>query len=105
MIAVVSHAWLLPGESHARAYQEISARFTVYHRGHPGFRGRRLLRGHDDPSHLINLRYFDSVADYERLVATADYPGWIAQLSEHVQALSPVKEYLEVVLDDVDPSM
>jgi hypothetical protein len=99
MIGIISHAWLLDGEEHLRAYVSISSRFEAVHRQSGGYRGRRLVRDQDDPKHLINMRWFESVADYERLVARPEYPDWIAQLSKHVMALNPQKAVVDVLLD------
>jgi hypothetical protein len=103
MIAVISNAWLLPGEEHAVAYTQISLEFDAVHREIGGFRGRRLMRGVDDSLHLINIRWFDSVADYDRLVADPDYATWIAKLSAHIEPRAPGKEYAEVLLDTIGP--
>jgi hypothetical protein len=104
VISVVSHAWLLAGDDHLRAYIDISERFDVVHRANGGYRGRRLMQGVHDRSHLINMRWFDAVEDYERLITVAGYADWIGQLSAHIEPRNPQKEYVEVVLDTVAPS-
>jgi hypothetical protein len=107
MIAVVSHAWLRAGRdtdgtSHADAYFQVAAEFLAFHRQSPGFRGRRMMRGIADPLHVINVRWWDAVADYEAMVARPGYGDWICRLSAHVEPRDPMKEYVEVVLDEID---
>ena len=97
MIAVVSQAWLYPGELHASEYERLSDEFVDFHRRHAGYRGRRLLFGLDDPTHVINIRFFDSVADYEELIAFEGYGARIDELSQHLDlGRPPQKEYVEV---------
>jgi hypothetical protein len=103
VISVVSNAWLLDGPEHAAAYVEICTQFDELHRANGGYRGRKLMLGIDDRSHLLNVRFFDAVTDYERLTQHPDYSSWINRLSAHVLARSPNKEYLEVLLDTSDP--
>jgi hypothetical protein len=120
MISVVSHAWLLPsselgpdlydGDGGAgggvfvdamRAYSEISEQFEALHREVGGYRGRRLMHSMSNGAHVLNIRWFDRVEDYERLTKHPDYPSWIARLSELVEARNPEKECFEMVLDTV----
>ena len=54
--------------------------------------------GTDDPRHLINIRFFDSSADYDALVAQPDYAEWIGRLSALVEARDPQKEIASVLL-------
>jgi antibiotic biosynthesis monooxygenase (ABM) superfamily enzyme len=120
MISVVSHAWLLPsgeiGQDHQdglggagdrpfedamRAYSEISEQFDALHREVGGYHGRRLMHSVSNGGHVLNIRWFDRVEDYERLTKHPDYPSWIARLSKLVEARNPEKEYFEMVLDTV----
>jgi len=100
VIAIVSHAWLLDDDPAARAdaYARITAEFEAVHATIAGYRGRRLLHGNDDPRHVVNIRFFDRVDDYDDLVAHPDYATWIARLSEHIEPRDPQKEILSVLL-------
>ena len=100
MIAIVSHAWLLADDPAGRAdaYSRITADFEAVHATIAGYRGRRLLRGDDDPRHIVNVRFFDRADDYDQLVAHPDYSTWIARLSEHIEPRDPQKEILSVLL-------
>jgi hypothetical protein len=111
MISVVSHAWLRSDErgdaaveDHMRAYAQISEAFDVVHREVGGYCGRRLMHSLDNSGHVLNIRWFDRVEDYERLTKHPDYASWIGRLSEHVEARNPEKEYFEIVLDTVQPT-
>lgn len=103
MHLVLSHAWVLDEGEHRDAYVELTDRFEDFHRAQAGFRGRRLVQDTSDPRHFVNLRYWDHESDYLTMVADPEYPGWIARLSEHVEARSPEKVVYEVVLDHPDP--
>jgi len=96
VIAVVSNAWLIDG--HADDYARITAEFEVVHATIAGYRGRRLLHGTDDPRHIVNIRFFDRIEDYDELVAHPDYAVWIGRLSEHIEPRDPQKEVLDVLL-------
>lgn len=101
MIAVVSEAWLLEGAAHADAYRSITEAFTRLHRRQPGYRGRRLLFGVDDPCHVINVRFFERVEDYEELIVMDGYSDHIDALSAHLDlSRPPRKEYLSVAGSD-----
>ena len=101
MIAVVSQAWTLDGASALEGYLAEYRRFLEFHRRSAGFRGRQLLVGIEDPTHVTNIRTFDRVDDYEGLIAL---PGY----GDHIDALStfldldrrPVKEYVRVAVVD-----
>jgi heme-degrading monooxygenase HmoA len=101
MIAVVSQAWTLDDGKHAEEYIALSAEFLTLLRQQPGFRGRRLLRGVEDRTHFTNLRFFDSLADYEELIRRPGYADQIARMGEHLKPYdSYPREFMEVVLDD-----
>ena len=101
MIAVVSQCWALDAETHAAEYEARYQEFLEFHRRHPGFRGRQLLRGIEDDCHFINLRFFDSVAAYEELITIAGYADHIGALSEHIDlSRVPPKEYVQVTVAD-----
>ena len=101
MIAVVSQCWSLDADGHAAGYEARYQEFLEFHRRHPGFRGRQLLRGVDDPTHFTNLRFFDSVAAYEELIQIPGYADHIGALSEHLDLTRILpKEYVEVAVQD-----
>ena len=101
MIAVVSQAWTLDDGPNADAYIRQSADFTAFLSTHPGFVGRRLLRGVEDRTHFTNMRFFRSIADYEDLIHWDGYRERILSLGEHLKPYdSYPREFMEVVLDD-----
>lgn len=103
MIAVVSQAWTLDDGAHAEEYIRKSTDFTAFLAGHPGFVGRRLLRGVEDRTHFTNMRFFRSLSDYEELIHWDGYRERIMSLGEHLKPYdSYPREFMEVVLDD-DP--
>ena len=104
MILVLSHAWARDDGASADAYAATTDEFGEFHAAQPGFRGRRLVRDTVDRTHFINLRWWDSLADYERMVTDPAYPGWIDRLSEHVEPRDPQKQVLEVVVEHEDPT-
>ena len=104
MIIVVSQARTKPGEQHASAYIELNQEFGRFFRDHPGFRGRRLVRGIEDPQHFTHLRWFDSIESYEECTRAAGYVQHTELMYEHLEPYdSYPREYLEVVLDEPDP--
>lgn len=104
MIVVVSQAWTKDGENaeeHAQAYISLSGEFGRFFRDHPGYRGRRLVRGVEDPTHFTHLRYFETVADYEECTQHPEYQDHLLAMYEHLKPYeSYPREYLEVVLDE-----
>lgn len=105
MIVVVSQARTKPGEQHARAYIALNGEFGRFFRDHPGFRGRRLVRGVEDRQHFTHLRYFDTVESYEECTQADGYVAHTEAMYEHLEPYdSYPREYLEVVLDELDPS-
>lgn len=104
MIVVVSQAWTKPGEEHAQAYIRLNEQFGAFFRSHPGFRGRRLVRGVEDPTHFTHLRWFDTVADYEECTSAEGYVEHTVRMYEHLRPYeSYPREYLDVVIDEPDP--
>ncbi|KHL15801.1 antibiotic biosynthesis monooxygenase [Mumia flava] len=104
MIVVVSQAWTRPGEEHAEAYVALSGAFGRFFADHPGYRGRRLVRGVEDRTHFTHLRFFDTVEDYEACTRHPDYTAHLEAMYEHLRPYeSYPREYLEVVLDEPDP--
>lgn len=106
MIVVVSQARTKPGEQHAQAYIALNGEFGRFFRDHPGFRGRRLVRGVEDPQHFTHLRFFDTVESYEACTGADGYVAHTEAMYEHLEPYdSYPREYLEVVLDEPDPSL
>ncbi len=104
MYLVLSHAWTLDDGPHRDAYVRLTDEFEAFHRAQIGFRGRRLVSDTTDACHFINLRYWDELDDYQRMVTDEQYPVWIGRLSEHVEARDPQKATFQVELDHADPS-
>lgn len=101
MIIVISQAWTKPGEQHAAAYIRLNEEFGKFFTGHPGFRGRQLVRGTEDPSHFTHLRWFDSIASYEECTAREGYVDHTVAMYEHLRPYdSYPREFVEVVLDE-----
>ena len=101
VIVVMSQAWTLDAGPHLDGYVAAYEAFLELHREQPGFRGRQLLHSTDEPCHLVNLRFFDRAADYDALIARPGYAEHIAALGEHLDLeRTPIKEMLDVVIDD-----
>lgn len=101
MIAVISQAWTRPGEGHAEAYVRLSGEFAQFFRDHPGFRGRQLVRGVEDPTHFTHIRWFDSVESYEECTRRPGYVEHTQVMYEHLEPYdSYPREFVEVVLDE-----
>ena len=104
MIVVVSQAWTRDGEDaeeHAQGYIALSGEFGRFFRDHPGYRGRRLVRGVEDRTHFTHLRYFETVADYEECTQHPEYQDHLVAMYQHLKPYdSYPREYLEVVLDE-----
>ena len=103
MIAIVSQAWTLDAGAAADAYVRGSEEFLPFLRRQPGFRGRLLLRGTDDPTHFTNVRFFDRAEDYDELIHRDGYADRINALGVHLDLETPpVKETVEVAFADLD---
>lgn len=101
MIAVVSQTWTLDAGRSADGYLAAYRQFLDFHRAAPGFRGRRLLRGIEDPCHFTNVRFFDRVEDYEAMVQRPGYADHIDAMGRHLDLdRLPPKEYVELVVAD-----
>ena len=101
VIVVVSQAWTKPGEEHAQGYITLNREFGRFFGDHPGFRGRRLVRGIEDPTHFTHLRYFDSVESYEECTRKDGYVEHTVLMYEHLRPYdSYPREYLDVVIDE-----
>ena len=101
MTVVVSQAWTLDEHEHANAYVELARQFLAFMRQHPGFKGRKLIRGVEDRTHFTNLRFFDSVAAYEELIKFPGYGDHIMAMGAHLKPYEIYpREYMEIVLND-----
>jgi len=101
MIAVMSQVWVLDLEEHRQGYLDAYVAFGEFHRSQPGFRGRRLMAGIADAHHMVNLRYFDRVEDYETMIKRPGYATHIDAMSAHIDITRvPPKEYVELVVAD-----
>jgi heme-degrading monooxygenase HmoA len=103
MIAIVSQAWTRDAGESADAYLRGSEEFLAFLHQQPGFRGRMLLRGTDDPTHFTNVRFFDRAEDYDELIHRDGYAERINALGTYLDLETPpVKETVEVALADLD---
>ena len=83
---VISQTWLRAGNEHVEAYLRLVGELDAFLRAQPGFIRRQLIQSIEDPRHIIHLRTFATVTDYETMTTDEDYRSQIAQLSEHVDA-------------------
>jgi antibiotic biosynthesis monooxygenase (ABM) superfamily enzyme len=103
MIVVVSQAWTLDAEGHADAYIALSREFLAFMRQHPGFHGRRLLRGVEDRTHFTNFRLFDQLSSYDELTKIPGYNDHILRMGAHLKPYTTYpREFMDVVIDE-DP--
>ena len=105
---VISQTWLKDGEHHLQAYLDLVTRYDDFLRAQPGFVARQLVRSLEDPRHVIHLRTFATVDDYEAMTQIPEYQEQIAALSEHVDpaAYPPgavPREYGEVLFSSAEP--
>jgi hypothetical protein len=101
MVVVVSQAWTLDENEHANAYVELSRLFLEFMRQHPGFKGRKLIRGVEDRTHFTNMRFFDSIQSYEELIKFDGYGDHIMKMGAHLKPYDTYpREYMEIVLED-----
>jgi len=84
MQVVVSHAWTFDAGEHAEAYRAKSDAFNPFLEARPGFVARLLVQGIDDPTHMMNIRVFESVEHYTAMTQIPSYADHIADLSLHV---------------------
>lgn len=105
MQMVVSQAWTKDAGAHADAYIAKSRDMDTFLAAQPGFIGRTLVRGVEDPTHFTNLRVWRSIADYEAMVQIPVYADLIAGLTEHIDmdrydGTYP-REFMDVVIGGV----
>ena len=104
VIAVMSQSWVLDLGAHRQGFIDAYATFGDFHRAQPGFQGRRLMAGISDAHHMINVRYFDRVEDYEEMIKRPGYADHIDAMSAHIDITRvPPKEYVELIFAD-DPA-
>jgi hypothetical protein len=106
MIVVVSQAWSKDEHESADGYIAAYRAFLDFHLGEPGFLGRRLIRGMEDPTHFTNLRFFDSVESYERMTEREGYMDRIGAMYEFLRPYDTYpREYMDVVVADDLPGI
>ena len=101
MIVVVSQAWSKDDGDGADGYVREYEKFLEFHEQQQGFRGRRLMRGLEDRTHFTNLRFFDSLDDYEAMTQREGYQDHLMAMYEYLKPYeSYPREFLEVVVSD-----
>lgn len=101
MHVVVSQAWSKDDGAGADGYVAAYEDFLAFHEAQPGFRGRRLIRGVEDRTHFTNLRFFDSLADYEAMTQREGYQDHLMAMYEHLKPYDTYpREFMEVVVSD-----
>ena len=107
MQIVVSQAWTLDADGHADEYVTLSSAFEDFYRSQPGFVSRVLIRGLEDRTHFVHLRFFESIDHYTSMTEIPEYQAHIRALSEHVDvsryADGYPREFADVVWTS-DPS-
>jgi quinol monooxygenase YgiN len=101
---VVSQTWLKDGEDHVAAYVALVEEYDDFLRAQPGFVSRQLVRSIEHPRHVVHLRVFETIADYEAMTTIPEYQAQIAALSEHVDPEAypdgaVTREYGELVFE------
>jgi len=101
---VISQTWLFDTDEAFEAYLALVDEYDDFLRRQPGFISRRLVRSIEEPNHVIHLREFDTVGDYEAMTRIPEYQTQIAALSEFVDpaAYPPgavPREYGEITFD------
>lgn len=103
MHLVMSQAWTLDDGPSADAYVAASAAMEQWLRTCHGFVRRELVRGLEDRTHFINLRWWQSVDDYLAITTLPEYQELLAGLAEPLDLAKYEehgypREFLEVVL-------
>ena len=80
MQVVISHAYTASIAA-ADQYIAMSEAFNPWLEAQQGFVSRTLVRSHDDSTHLVNIRVWRSIADYEAIIEHEEYRNHIAALS------------------------
>ncbi len=103
MLMVVSQAWTLDADGHADAYMAVSREMLAFMCQHPGFLGRRLLRGVEDPTHFTNVRRFDRLESYTELTQMPGYDDYIQRMGAHLKPYTTYpREFMHIAIDE-DP--
>ncbi len=101
MIVVISQAWTRDADGHADAYVALSEGFATFFADHPGYHGRVLVRGTEDPTHFTHLRFFDTLASYEECTRRDGYVTHTEHMYEHLAPYDGYpREIVEVALAD-----
>jgi len=101
MFVVVSQAWSKDDGESADGYVAAYENFLGFHEQQPGFLGRRLIRGVEDRTHFTNLRFFDSLDDYEAMTLREGYQDHLMAMFEHLKPYDTYpREFMEVVVAD-----
>ncbi|MFT5223035.1 MAG: hypothetical protein ACI867_001345 [Glaciecola sp.] len=103
MQLVMSQGWTKDEGLSADAYVAASAAMQEFLEAQPGFIRRELVRGVEDRTHFINLRWFETVEHYLAITALPAYPDLLASLAEHLdlrkyEEFGYPREFLDVVL-------
>ncbi len=103
MQLVMSQAWTKDAEAAADGYLAASADMDRFLQVQPGFVRRELVRGVEDRTHFINLRWFESVDDYLAMTRLPAYPGLIEGLAQWLDLAryeehGYPREFLDVVI-------
>jgi len=100
MIIVISHAWTKDDAENADAYIKFSEGFGQFFEDHPGFVRRLLVRGQEDRTHFMNLRFFDRVESYLECTKREGYVAYTEAMYAHMKPYdSYPREFVDVVLD------
>ena len=84
MKAVVSQTWLIAADR-AAEYAALTRALDPWLEAQPGFIGRTLILGQDDPTHIVHVRLFEEIEDYLALLHEPEYQEYIEALVELVE--------------------
>lgn len=103
MQLVMSQAWTRDDAEAAQGYIAASAEMNAWLAQQDGFLRRELVRGIEDPTHFINLRWFVSIDHYLAITKLPEYPGLLESLAVHLdlekyEQTGYPREFLDVVL-------
>ena len=102
MQLVVSQAWTKDADGHADGYIATSAAFHDWLAACEGFVRRELVRGVEDRTHFINLRWWESIDDYLAITELPEYQAHLRELASHLDLAKYEehgypREFLDVV--------
>lgn len=103
MQLVMSQAWTKDAEGEADAYVAASRAFDAWLHQREGFLRRELVRGVEDRTHFVNLRWWRSIDDYLAITEREDYQAHLAELASHLdldryREHGYPREFLDVVV-------